>query len=380
MMRRNRVIVLALLLAVGTVSLAMRRSTPSSPRSAGHGVRLQIPSTVKRLGLDPLNAPSLFRLDLSLSAIRGFVVLDGMVYVLDGQGGHVVVLKRASSGAWEESAVIGKRGKDAHDFLSPTGITTLPGDSGFAVIDGSRLLYFSKTGVPGRIRTLQLRCHPHRPAVALGPAEAVFIADDCQEDGMAKAVLSWSPDGVEKFAILAKAPKFALDGSSGSVYTGPRSMTDAGDHILFGVGLTACVIVIEKRATAPQAPLHRECVDSSDALSAPPPAEITSRVGAVRKAGRKVGRAWEWPDPMPYYAASVTLPGGHAIVRTVSAESMFVQSLVPGARHMLVVAPGNGFKGCDRDACFWLANVRGELRMALYVTPSENALTTEQRR
>jgi hypothetical protein len=295
-------------------------------------------------GLDRLEYESLHGTDVGL--VQDFDMSGDTIYLLD-RTGRVAIVVREGAGL-VLSGHFSRRGPGPGELLQPTGIAA--GRESIVIVDGTRLLFFSRTGQPLATATVSLPCPMMLPTIAESRT-GLFIAGGCFRSGYAsdtmKSVLAWSPDTVT-WRIVAEAPRYTRDGSVGSVF-GARSLLTTGvtDIHSFGGGEINCIWEIADAAAAPSATRH--CPAASILYSADPPPGVKSRLGNSRVPGMTI----RWPETLPAYTDRFVSARGVVLLRPFSADSLVLQ-LAGAAPLDIAVAPLDGLIGCRRGGCVWL--------------------------
>lgn len=304
--------------------------------AAGDGTTTEyVPSAdVRRLDYQAVDGAS-------LAMIRDFDMAGSTLWLLDA-GGRVVVVDIEGS-RLRVIGEFGRKGPGPGELLQPTGVTLTT--DGVAVIDGTRLHLFDRSGEFVSTRTIALPCPMMLPSVAAGRT-GMFIAGSCTRRGLAsdtvKAVLAWSRDTVA-WQIVTESPRYTRDDSFGSAFGARSLLTTSAEWIhIFGGGETSCYWTIDDTGESPVRAEH--CNAVSMRYRADPPPDLERRMRA---------RGMRWPATLPAYVDRWRIDDEVVLLRPFSTDSVVIQVAGPGARD-LVVAPLDGLLGCRADGCLWV--------------------------
>jgi hypothetical protein len=187
----------------------------------------------------------------------------------------------------------------------------------------------------------------------------LFLAGECRLPEVRDTifgVLLVSSDSGRHFTLRHRHPRFAVDGSWGSML-GPKNLLSVGaGRITFGDGYSDCIAVFDARGDSL---VERRCLTSSVRYTYPAPAEWDQRKESMQRALRMPSpHASAWPDPLPLYVDRLSSGMSEVWVRLVTSDSVELQippTVGSGQRAAaLLVAPMNGFRGCDAHGCLWL--------------------------
>lgn len=305
----------------------------------GQGVTFRPSESLVRLRAERLDGD-----DIGL--VRDFDISGDTVYLLDVTG-RVAVVERDTSGL----RLVGhfaRQGAGPGELLRPTGIALAGGS--VAVMDGTRLQLFSRSGEFLESRQVTLPCMMMLPSIAAA-RNGFFVHGGCLQRGIVtdtmKAVLAWSAD-TSAWEVIVQTPRFTSDGSVGTVF-GVRSLltTGADERHVFGGGETNCFWSILDRGGRPSA--EQTCPAVDVLYSADPPPAVAERLRAGRIAGMKI----EWPETLPVYMERFAAGGETLLLRPFSADSLVLQSAAPASIDF-AVAPLDGLIGCKAGGCVWL--------------------------
>lgn len=303
------------------------------------GVEYRPSADVARLASVPLEGD-----DIGL--IRDFELSGDTLYLLDGAG-HVVVAERRGGG-WTVAGSFGRAGGGPGEFLTATGISA--SGAAIAVIDNTRLQFFTRGGEHTHFRSLDLPCAMLRARVAHGRT-GLFVHGSCSRGSFVtdtmKAVLAWSAD-TAAWAIVAEDVRYTRDGTVGNLFTAASELTPGADGVhLFGSGATNCVWTVSD-STLPPAAVQR-CPAARDAYRADPPAGVRERL----RSGAVGGARLDWPETLPVFVERIHTGRAILLIRPFSADSVVLQESAPSGRD-LAVAPLDGLVGCKAAGCLWV--------------------------
>lgn len=280
-----------------------------------------------------------------IGMVGDFDITEDAIYLLDRMG-RVVVLNRAGE-APTIASHFGRRGAGPGEMLQPTGISV--SDDGIAVVDATRLHFYSAAGEPLVTHTLDLPCVMMLPGVSVMDS-GIFVTGGCLRSGYAsdtmKAVMAWSAD-TAVWTVLAEAPRYTRDGSVGSVF-GARSLFTPGPsrQHAFGGGETNCVWLVDTGATPPQ--VKEQCPAARTGYTAEPTPELRAQLRTARVPGMNI----RWPETLPTYIERFVTDSALVLVRPFTADSVVLQ--VAGGETDIAVAPLDGLLGCKAQGCLWL--------------------------
>ncbi|HEX6309424.1 MAG TPA: hypothetical protein VFZ69_14605 [Longimicrobiales bacterium] len=300
-------------------------------------------------GLDRLGFTVLDGDDIGL--VGDFDIRGDTVFLLDRAGG-VAVVERIGGSA-RLVARFARRGPGPGEFLQPTGMAATR--DGVAVVDGTRLHFFSGSGDPLSTTRLSLPCPIVLPGVAQS-STGLFVSGSCLRRGAAsdtmKAVLLWSAD-TALWHVVIDAPRYTRDGTFGSVFGARNVLTPGIDGVhAFGGGESNCVWRVHDAGERPTA--TRECPVVASLYSGDPPPELKARMRATRIPGVTL----RWPEHLPVYLDRFITSRGILLLRPFTADSLVLQ-LAGSAPRDVAVAPADGLLGCKAFGCLWLRDETG---------------------
>jgi hypothetical protein len=307
--------------------------------SVRSGVEYRPAADAARLVPEPLEGD-----DIGL--IRDFDLSGDTLYLLDGAG-HVVVAERRGAG-WAVAGSFGRSGGGPGEFLTATGISA--SSAAIAVIDNTRLQFFSRGGEHTHFHSLDLPCVMMRARVAQG-LTGLFVHGGCSRGSFVtdtmKAVLAWSADTAE-WSIIAEDVRYTRDGTVGNLFTAASALTPgaAGVH-LFGSGATNCVWTVSDSTFPPTAVQRCPAARGVYRSDAPPGVRERLRSGAVG------GARLDWPETLPIFVERIHTKRAILLIRPFSADSVVLQEAAPSGRDV-AVAPLDGLVGCKAAGCLWV--------------------------
>lgn len=303
------------------------------------GVEYRPPDDVVRLTSLPLDGD-----DIGLA--REFEIAGDTIYLLDVTG-RVVIIERDAS-RLRLTGHFGRRGGGPGEFLRPSDLALIRG--ALAVVDGTRIQFFTLSGNFVRSLPITLPCPMMLPSIAHAE-DGLLLHGSCLRRGIVtdtmNAVLAWSAD-TAAWDVILQTPRFATDGSVGSAF-GARSLLTSGPaarHV-FGGGETNCIWSV---TDAGDRPLAEEICPAAGVLyTAEPPPGLEERL----RAGRFAAMNLEWPETLPVYVERFQADREVVLVRPFSADSVVLQTAAPTSVD-LAVAPLAGLLGCRTGGCMWL--------------------------
>lgn len=315
-----------------------------APACAGRDGDPRIEEYRPAAALDRLGFTVLEGDDIGL--VGDFDIRGDTVFLLDRAGGVAVVER--TGGSARLVARFARRGPGPGELLQPTGMTATR--SGVAVVDGTRLHFFSASGDPLSTTMVSLPCPIVLPAVAQSRT-GLFVSGSCLRRGAAsdtmKAVLIWSAD-TAVWQVIIDAPRYTRDGTFGSVF-GARSLLTPGiDGVhAFGGGESNCIWRVHDEGERPTA--TRECPVVASLYSGDPPPELKARMRATRIPGLVL----RWPEHLPVYLDRFITSRGTLLLRPFTTDSLVLQ-LAGSVPRDIAVAPADGLLGCKAYGCLWL--------------------------
>lgn len=310
-----------------------------------------------------------------LQAVDDFVVRRDTLWVVDAGTSRVLALRRNEQ-AWEGLLSFGGAGGGPGEFRHPTGITLLDASDEIAVADdGGRIQFFNTDGRFLRSTWLGIPCAPSHLQMETLADSLLLVAGNCrgqatEDSDTLYTKVYWSADGGAAHPV-AKEARLAVDGSWGSAYAPQRTMSPApGGGVLFGVGFASCVRRISMDGASGGPTVTTACDLPVRPVSSPsPPGFDRDLRRAARRDPRLSGRAFEWPDPLPFYVGAIVVESGTLLVRPVSHDSVVVELAAGDAREVgertLMVAPLESFVGCSAGGCLWYESTMDGDRIAL---------------
>lgn len=324
--------------------------TSADADSVAGAVEYRPSNSVVRLLSAPLDGD-----DIGL--VRDFEIAGDTIYLLDVTG-RVVVVERDGS-RLRVAGHVGRKGGGPGEFLRPSGLALAGGS--LAVMDGTRIQFFTRSGAFVRSVPVTLPCAMMLPSIA--PARTgLFLHGACLRRGIVtdtmKAVLAWSSDTVA-WDVIAETPRFATDGSIGSPF-GARSLLTLGPAAIhvFGGGELNCIWRVADEAGRPFA--TQTCPAARLLHTADPPPGVEERLRSGRFAAMNI----RWPATLPAYVARFVADSAIVLVRPFSADSVVLQTAAPSSLD-LAVAPLTGLLGCRPEGCVWLDEETSNPRLTI---------------
>ncbi|HEX2166491.1 MAG TPA: hypothetical protein VHG09_04560 [Longimicrobiales bacterium] len=291
-----------------------------------------------------LGAEALAGDDIGL--VRDFDIAGDTIYLLDVTG-RVAVVERDTSGL-RLTGHFARQGAGPGELLRPSGIALAAGS--VAVMDGTRIQFFSRSGEFMQSTQITLPCMMVLPAIAAA-RDGLFVHGGCLQRGVVTdtmmAVLAWSPD-TSAWEMIVQTPRFTTDGSVGTVF-GVKSLLTTGSNgrHVFGGGEANCIWNVLDEGGRPHA--EQTCPAAGVLYRADPPPAVAQRLRAGKIAGMNV----EWPETLPVYMERFVARDETILLRPWSADSVVLQSAAPASVD-LAVAPLEGLIGCKAGGCLWL--------------------------
>ncbi|MEO6526977.1 MAG: hypothetical protein ABIP93_10160 [Gemmatimonadaceae bacterium] len=306
----------------------------------------------------------------SASANAGFASHGQLLFAADARTGSIARIERVD-GEWQVTKRISVDAKKR--WL--TSITLFSGDSLLAVVDLTNRIYLIARDDGRSIASFdpQAPCKILRPQIR-GSGHTLLLSGECRLShgrDTVFGVLFASSDSGRHFTLRHRHPRFAADGSWGSLL-GPKNLLTIGaSEVSFGDGYSNCIAVFDGRADSL---LKRVCGPSPVRYTSPAPAEWQGMRSMQRSLGMRYARAIEWPDPLPLYVDRLASGNRDVWVRLVTPDSVELQipqrDLLESPKAPLLLGPMDGFRGCDANGCLWL-RTRGARSELSFVTGAD---------
>jgi hypothetical protein len=306
-----------------------------------------------------------------VSANAGFASLGQVIYAANGRQSSIARIERSG----DDWRVTGRFPIETRQRWL-TSIALFSGDSLLAAVDLANGIHLLARDDGRQITSItpQAPCRLLLPQIR-GSGHTLLLSGECRLPEVRDTifgVLLVSPDSGRHFTLRHRHPRFAVDGAWGSML-GPRNLLSVGaGEISFGDGYSDCTAVFDAQGDSL---LRSPCMPSAPRYAYPAPAEWKQRMVSMQRAlEMRYPRASEWPDPLPLYVDRLASGKREVWVRLVTADSVELQSLPAdgsGQRaSALLVAPMNGFRGCDAHGCLWL-RTQGTRTEASFLTGAD---------
>ncbi len=299
----------------------------------------------------------------SLETVVGAEWVDGQLYVLDPARSEVVVMEEGALG-WTEVTAFGYEGSGPGEFQWPTDMVWLPDVREFVILSSDRRVHrYSRDGKHLKDEALQLPCALGRGSLARRSGGRYWVSGNCVFPGMQKDTVFAVVAGLDEtgsWRVLAKKPRFSLDGGFGTAFGLERPVAAGNSTAYLNAGNDLCFSVVRDLPWS---------AGRDPDLCLQGPRFVGLKPDDFPSDPRFSGPAFSWPTPLPSIAGYGINEDRMLLLRMYSADSVFleahslVESDAPAQR--LAVGPWDALVGCRDFGCLWFEAGISENRLGL---------------